>query len=124
MDTNSEHKDREYVARLIVSVLTERISVREAILHYPKNTNDKNLMAAYHALIHYEADEDMRAKDFSFKEEQDEYLNMLAELLANGKDIPKNIIKSYESYYPEIELPKSKNIINAIKSVCKFLNIK
>lgn len=116
--------DREYVARLIVSVLTERISVRDAILNYPKDTADKNLMAAYHALIHYEADEDIRKQDLVFKEEQDEYLNMIAELLASGKDLPLNIIKSYENYYPEIELPKSKNIINIIKSICKFLNVK
>jgi hypothetical protein len=124
MNNPSSKADREYVARLIVSVLTERITVRDAILHYPKDTNDINLMAAYHALIHYEADEDMRAKDYDFKEEQDEYLNMIAELLANGKDLPKNIIKSYESYYPEINLPKSKNIISLIKKICKFLNIK
>ena len=73
--------DKEYVARLIVSVLTERISVREAIMHFPKDSNDKNIMAAYHALIHYEADEDLRASDLAFREEQDEYLNMIAELL-------------------------------------------
>ncbi len=116
--------DREYVARLIVSVLTERISVREAILHFPKDSADKNIMAAYHALIHYEADEDQRNQDLAFKEEQDEYLNMIAELLANDKDLPKNIIKSYEEYYPEIELPKSKSIKNIIKSLCRFLNVK
>ena len=116
--------EREYVARLIVSVITNRIAVRDAILNFPKETNDKNLLAAYHALIHYEADEEMRAKDFAFKEEQDEYLNMIAELLANGKDLPKNIIKSYESYYPEIEIPKSKSFMKFIKKVCKFLNIK
>ncbi len=116
--------DREYVARLIVSVITERISVRDAILHYPKDTTDKNLMAAYHALIHYEADEDLRNSDLAFREEQDEYLNMIAELLASGKDLPKNIIKSYENYYPEIQLPKSQNIKNIIKSLCRFLNVK
>ena len=115
--------DREFVARLILSVLTGRITVREAILHFPES-NDKNLHAAYHALIHYEADEDQRYKDIEFKEEQDEYLSMIAEILSEGKDLPKNIIKSYESYYPEIELPKSKTIISFIKSVCKFLNIK
>ena len=38
--------DREFVARLILSVLAERITVREALMHYPKNTTDKNLMAA------------------------------------------------------------------------------
>ena len=121
---NGKQADREYVARLIVSVITERIPVREALLHYPKDNDDKDLMAAYHALIHYEADEDIRRTDIAFKEEQDEYLNMIAELLAEGKNLPLNIIKSYEQYYPEVKLPKSENIINAIKSVCKFLNIK
>ena len=58
--------DRELVSRLIVLVVTGRMTVRDAILHFPKDTNDKNLMAAYHALIHYEADEDQRSKDFSF----------------------------------------------------------
>ena len=121
---DDKKEDKEFVARLIVSVLTGRISVREALLNYPKGTNDKNLMAAYHALVHYEADEDQRAADFAFKEEQDEYLNMIAELLAADKDLPKNIIKSYEDYYPEIILPKSKNIISFLKSMCRFLNVK
>ena len=116
--------DREYVARLIVSVITERISVREAILHFPKYNNDKNIMAAYHALIHYEADEDLRKSDLAFKEEQDDYLNMIAELLASGKELPLNIIKSYEDYYPEIELPKSKKIVSFIKYIKKLLNVK
>ena len=120
----SNLKDREYVSRLIVSVLTNRITVREALLAFPKKNDDKNIMAAYYALIHYEADEDMRASDFAFKEEQDEYLNMIAELLSAGKDLPKNIIKSYEGYFPEIELPKSKFFKDFIKTMMKFLNVK
>ncbi len=116
--------DKEYVARLIVSVITNRISVKDAILNYPKPLTDKNLMAAYHALIHYEADEDLRNSDFSYKEEQDEYLNMIAELLANGKDLPLNIIKSYEDYYPDIELPQSDKIRDFIKQIKHFLNVK
>ena len=116
--------DRELVSRLIVLVVTGRLSVREAILQFPKDTNDKNIMAAYHALIHYEADEDQRSLDFSFKEEQDEYLYMIAELLAHDKELPKNIVKSYENYYPDIELPKSKTIKNFLKTLCRFLNVK
>ena len=49
---------------------------------------------------------------------------MIAELLEHNKELPKNIVKSYESYYPEIELPKSKTLINILKSLCKFLNVK
>ena len=61
---NKETKlnDRKFVSRLIYSVLTDRLSVREAILHYPK-TNDLSLKTAYHALVHREADEELRAKD-------------------------------------------------------------
>ena len=116
--------DREYVARLIVGVLTERISVKDAILHFPKDSDDKNIITAYHALIHYEADEDLRAGDFSFKEEQDEYLNMIAEILSSGKELPKTIIKSYEIYYPQVQLPKSQTFKNIIKNLCRFLNVK
>lgn len=112
--------DKELVSRLIVLVVTGQITVREAVLRFPKDTGDKNIKAAYHALLHYEADEDYRASDFEFKEEQDNYLYLIAELLSNNKDLPKNIIKSYEDYYPEIELPKSDAIKNFIKSVCKF----
>lgn len=116
--------DREIVSRLIMLVLTSRLSVREAVLKFPKDTDDKNILAACHALIHYEADEDLRQKDPAFKEEQDEYLILISELLANNKDLPQNIIDSYEDYYPEIELPKSKTFKNLIKSLCRFLNVK
>jgi hypothetical protein len=116
--------DREYVSRLIMLVVTGQMTVKDAVLRFPKDTEDKNIASAYHALLHYEADEDFRATDFEFKEEQDNYLAMIAELLANNKDLPKNIIKSYESYFPEVELPKSNTIKNAIKSLCKFLNVK
>ena len=116
--------DREYVARLIVSVLSGMITVKQALLNYPKNTDDKNLLAAYHALAHYEADEDLRNSDFTFKEEQDEYLNMIAELFANGKDLPLNIIKSYESYYPELSIPKPKAVMKFLGMLKSFFNIK
>ncbi|MCD8377734.1 MAG: hypothetical protein LUB59_02980 [Candidatus Gastranaerophilales bacterium] len=117
-------KDREIVSKLIVLVVTDRISVREALLRFPETSGDKNILAAKYALIHFEADEDLRARDFAFKEEQNDYLYMIAELLSNGKDLPKNIIKSYENYYPEIELPKSKTIKNLLKTLYKFLNVK
>lgn len=116
--------DKELVARLIILVLTNKITVREAILRFPKNSSDKNIVTAYHALVHYEADENQRLFDADFREEQDNYLTMIAELLASNKDLPKNIVKCYESYYPEIELPKSDTIRNAIKHLCKFLNVK
>ena len=55
--------DRVKVARLLRLVLMGSICVREAMLAYPKDTEDESLIAAYHALIHYEADEDLRNRD-------------------------------------------------------------
>jgi hypothetical protein len=116
--------DRELVSRLIMLVITSQLSVKDAVLKFPKDTDDINIKTAYHALLHYEADEDFRATDYEFREEQDNYLTMISELLANNKELPKNIIKSYESYFPEVELPKSKTILNFLISLSKFLNVK
>ena len=63
--TNQE--DRAYVSRLIIKVLTDKICAREAILHFPENHNDKSIQAAYHALVHREADEDLRHRDLLYK---------------------------------------------------------
>ena len=51
-------KERRYVSRLIISVLTEQRCVREAIKLFP-DVKDTNIECAYHALLHYEADEEI-----------------------------------------------------------------
>ena len=91
-------KNRKFVSRLIISVLTEQIKVRDAIKQFPE-TDDKNIECAYHALLHYEADEELRAKDIEYREAQDEYLEFVAQTLESGKDLPKNIIEEYKPYY-------------------------
>ena len=48
--------DRQLAGRLIISVLTEQLNVREAIKQFPETT-DKSIECAYHALVHFEADE-------------------------------------------------------------------
>lgn len=116
--------DRQLVSRLITLVLTGQIPVRQALQSFPKNTQDKSIITAYHALIHYEADEDLRRNDFMYKEEQDEYLAFLADTLSKNRTLPQNIIKSYKNYNGMTALPKDKKINNIIKKLCKFLNIK
>ena len=91
-------QNRKYVARLIYAVLTERKNVREAIALFPDG-DDKSIECAYHALVHYAADEDFRYKDFEYREEQDDYLEFIAQTLAQGKSLPRNIIADYEPYY-------------------------
>ena len=54
-----DSNNRFYAGRLLRLVRIGQISVRQAVLEYPKDTKDESLIAAYHALIHYEADEEI-----------------------------------------------------------------
>ena len=93
-----ELNNRKFVGRLIYSVLTERRCVREAIKLFP-DSMDKNIECAYHALVHFEADEDIRYRDIEYREAQNDYLEEIAQTLVAGKDLPRNIIADYEDYY-------------------------
>lgn len=104
-------------------VLAETLSAREAILRFPKDIDDSSIKAAYHALIHFEADEDFRYKYLDYKEEQDDYLEFIAQTMQNGAVIPKNIIKGYDKYYKNIDTPHSESMKGLIKRLCKFLNV-
>ena len=93
------NEERTLVAELIRKVLISQICVREAILQFPRDTEDRSIQAAYHALVHYEADEDLRNRDNIYREEQDDYLEFISQTLEIGEDLPDNIIKNYEKYY-------------------------
>lgn len=90
--------NRKFVGRLIFAVLTERKKVREAIKLFP-DTKDINIECAYHALVHYAADEKIRYQDIEYRDAQDDYLEFLAQTLSEGKYLPKNIIEEYKPYY-------------------------
>lgn len=123
MDGNDKIKYRKEVSRLIYQVLTDKIVVREAVLNFPKVVGDKTLDTVYHALVHYEADEDLRKRDLLYKEVQNDYLEFIAETLDKGDDLPLNIIDSYKKYYKDTNLPKPKTMSGLLKSLCKFLNV-
>lgn len=116
--------DRTLVANLIRQVLISRMCVREAILEFPRDTEDKSIHAVYHALVHYEADEDLRRRDEVYREEQDDYLEFLADIMERGEDIPENIIKNYENYYTCANIPHEANTKGFWKSFFRFLNIR
>lgn len=122
--TKSDLKERrKNISRLIYMILAENLTVKEAIMKFPKGTDDPTLRTVYHALIHLEADEELRQKDIEYKEEQNDYLEFLAEILQEGKALPQNIITSYDKYYKNIEIPRSENMKGLIKSLCRFLNV-
>ena len=80
---------RKYIGDLIIAVLTDRIIVREALKKFPKDVKDASIKSAYHALIHREADEDLRRRDLLYRDEQDSYLEQIARTLQRGSELPK-----------------------------------
>ncbi len=118
-----EKEERLLVSELVKKALLGYIPVREALLRFPPDTKDKSIHAAFHALVHLEADEDLRKRDIDYREEQDEYLALISEILASGEDLPDNIIRNYEKYYKEADIPHAKNASGNIKSFFRFLNL-
>lgn len=116
-------QERLLVAELVRKALIGFIPVREALLNFPPDTKDKSIQAAFHALIHLEADEDLRRRDILYKEEQDEYLEMISQILESGEDLPDNIIRNCEKYYKEPNLPHTKDAAGKVKSFFRYLNL-
>ncbi len=114
-------ENRRLCARLIDDVLSGRRITREALLRFPKGDHDTSVLAAYHALIHYEADEDLRKRDEEYREEQDLYLKSLVDILISGKPLPVNIINNYEQFYGGSVLPEKKGFKGWIKSLLRFI---
>lgn len=115
-------QDRQFIGKLIIAVLTEQMNVREAIKLFPE-TRDENIECAYHALLHYAADEEMRYQDIEYKDAQDEYLEYIAQILCEGKYIPKNIIDEYKPYYKGIASKWEFGLRGFIKEFKRFINI-
>lgn len=116
---------RVFVSRLIKQVLMGRMTVSVALKAFPNNyAIDETLDAAFHALVHYEADEDLRRRDILYREEQDEYLHYLAEVLERGEDIAVNIIGEYKKYYSEAPIYKDVNDKYKFSKLLKFINIR
>lgn len=121
MNSNNANQ-KKFVGRLIYEVLTERRNVREAIKLFP-DVDNKSIECAYHALVHYAADEEMRYLDIEYKEAQDDYLEYIAETLSAGKDLPRNIIADYEPYYRGTAKVWKNNFKGFLDEFRRFINI-
>lgn len=121
---NEDIENRTLVAVLIRKVLIGAMTVGQVLKVFPFDTGDKSIEAAYHALVHYEADEDLRRRDILYREEQDEYIEMIAHTLEMGESLPDNIIRNYEIYYSPDSIPHKHDRQGALKSFFRFLNIK
>lgn len=116
-------ENRIKIANILRRVLINELSVKDALLMFPDTTDDKSIMSAYHALVHYEADEDLRRRDDLYREEQDDYIENLSYILAKGNDLPENIIKNYEKYYQDTKIIHSDDKKDFWKGFLRFLNI-
>lgn len=119
---NEELNNRKFVGRLVFSVLTERRCVREALKLFP-DSRDMNIECAYHALVHYEADEDLRYQDIEYREEQNDYLEFIAQTLSDGKELPRNIIADYEDFYKGTATVWRDGVNGFVKEFLRFINI-
>ena len=123
-DTVSSYiKDRKKVSELIFEVLTKNISVLQALKEYPKNLGDPTLNAAFHALVHLEADEDIRNSDANYRDEQDMYLEDIANILAEGNALPCNVIEEYNKYYKDSLIYPNIDIKTVFMRLKKMINL-
>jgi len=121
LDKNSLIKNRIFVSDLIKKVLLSEMTVSDALKSFPK-TDDKSIIASFYALAHIEADEDLRL-DSNYKDEQDEYLIHLSQILDRGDSLPQNIITSYEKYYKDSPIYPEMTKENIIKRLKKNINL-
>ena len=122
MKTSFQIQDeKKFVAELVFKVLSGEICVREALEKFPSQPDDDSLQCAWHALIHFEADEDFRKKDIEYAQEQDNYMKSLALSLQKGDFLPKNIIEEYNKYYDPVIKSETKSLLSKIKSIFRFI---
>ena len=118
------YENRLLTADLINDVLTGKKTVQQALSLFPKDNNDINIKCAFDALMHREADEDLRAKIPDYKETQDEFLMEIASILKENQKLPKNIIEQYLKYHNDNLIADSgktfKDILKQIKRMINF----
>lgn len=117
-------ESRKFVGKIYIGVLTEKITVKEGLLMFPKEAmGDFSIQAAWHALCHYEADEDIRARDIQYCNEQQELLELVAFTFKDGKPLPQNIIASYEKYYDEALIEEGRGLRAIFSKLTRNINI-
>jgi len=112
------------VADLIIDVITSKLTLQEALKKFPNDNSDINLKCAFDALIHYEADEDLRKKIPDYALVQDEYLANIAQALKQKHNIPSNIVARYYEYHKDNIIAGNKKgfrgFIDYIKRMINF----
>ena len=117
------YKDRLLASDLIFDVLTGKKTVQEALSQLPQNKTDINIKCAFDALMHREADEDLRAKIRGYAEVQDDFLADIAEILKQNRILPKNIIEQYNKFHKDNLIADTEDgIKNVLKKIKRMIN--
>lgn len=96
-------KERKIVADIIADVLVGNLCVREALLKFPKDCDDVCCAVAWHAVLHFEADEDIAAKDDVFRDVQVDFLEGLYKILSTGGELPEKLLDGYNKYHKGVD---------------------
>ena len=112
---------RKLVGILIYDIISRNITPFEAIQKFPKDIEDTSIKIGWHAIIHFDSDEDIRKKDNLYAQEQMRYLESIGKILLNGEPLPENILQEYENLYEETVLPKKTTFKEYIKSIFRFI---
>ena len=113
---------REAVGKLFYSMIEGVVPSRKVIDYFPRNVEDRSIKIAWHALLHYDSDEEMRINDALYAQEQIKYIEFLANILSKGEELPQNILDEYEELYKDTVLPKRYNWWGTLRSLFRFLD--
>ena len=117
------YENRLIVAELIKDVLQGKLKTSEALSKFPNDKNDINLKCAFDALVHREADEDLRKKIADYGAVQDEYLLKICRYLKQNQDLPQNIISEYLKFHSDdLIWGQDKGIKNIFKKLKRMIN--
>jgi len=111
---------RKFISSVILNVLTEKITVREALSLFPSDVKDASIDCAWHALCHYEADEEYRIKNSDFLSVQIDSLETMAFILEKGDALPENIIGDYQKYYEMAPIAKPTGLKGLLQTIMRF----
>ncbi len=117
------YNNKLLVAQLIQDVLCDKISVLDALTNFPKDIPDINIKCAFDALVHREADEDLRKRIKDYAQIQDEYLESIAYMLKENRALPKNIIAQYLIYHKDDLISyTNKTFADVFKKIKRIIN--
>ncbi len=115
---------RQKAGELIKCVLAKRMPIKQALLAFPRDVQDKSVRASWHALCHLEADAELRACEPDYAAEQDLYLTDISETLLRGEELPFNIRDAYKEYYDLPLTPHRDGFMGFLASLENFISIK